>query len=270
MPEFDSPYHRLRIVENNGVRQLIFERNQQSSMHLDDAFETDIEYVGYLHLGIAVAPQAERMLVLGLGGGSFVKRAWRDYPWLHIDAVEIDPEVVEVARAYFALPDDERIRVIVEDGRAFVRLAQDPYDIIVIDAFDDDHVPRPLLTEEFMRDCIGRLTPGGVIVYNIIGAVYGPHSRPFRSVYRTAANLWRNVWVFPLGIGDAPADNTRNIIMLATDAEMTEEQLLTRIASRVDGIVTVPAFERFAEDLYRGTIRSGDVPIMSDEVRKRR
>ncbi len=264
MPDFDSAYHRLRITENNGVRQLKFERNQQSSMRLDDPFETDIEYVGYLHLTMAVAPQAARTLVVGLGGGSLVKRMWRDYPWMHIDAVEIDEEVAEVARAFFELPADPRITVTIDDGRAFVRLASEIYDIIVIDAFDDDRVPLPLLTEEFLRECQACLSPDGVIAYNFIGAVYGPHSKPFRSLHRTASNVWRNVWTFPLGQSENPDDSTRNIVMLASDAALSDDQLLDRIASRVDGIVTVPAFERFAEDFYAGKVRSGDVPILTD------
>ena len=58
MPDFDSPFHRLRVTDNDGVRLLKFERNHQSSMALDDPFETDIEYVDYLHLPLAVKPDA--------------------------------------------------------------------------------------------------------------------------------------------------------------------------------------------------------------------
>lgn len=263
--DFDSRYHRMTVTDNAGVRLLKFERNQQSSMRIDDPYETDIEYVGYLHLAVAVAPRATRALVIGLGGGSLVKRMWRDYPWVSLDAVELDPDVVRVARDAFGLPHDERIRVFVDDGRAFVERSSETYDIIVVDAFDDDHVPRPFLTEEFMRSARDRLSPGGVIAYNVIGTVYGPHSRPFRSLYKTARNVWRNVWVFPLGISEDAADKTRNIVMVGSDTEMSDDELLERIATRVDGIVTVPAFERFAEDLYRGGIRTGDVPVLSDE-----
>lgn len=264
MYECDSPFHRVRVTDNDGVRRLTFERNRQSSMRLDDSFETDIEYVAYLHLTMAITPTATRALVIGLGGASVVKRMWRDYPDMYVDAVEIDPKVVEVASTFFALPEDERIRVFVGDGREYVDLCAETYDIIIIDAFDDDRVPRPLLTEEFMRECRQCLTPGGVIAYNFIGAVYGPRSKPFRSLYRTAANVWRGVWVFPIGSANDPRDNTRNIIMLGTDAEVTQIRLLERIASRVGGRVTVPRFEYFGDDLYEGTIRSGDVPLIVD------
>jgi len=265
MPDFDSPFHRLTVTDNDGVRLLKFERNQQSSMLIDDPFETTIEYVGYLHITMAVKPDARRALVIGLGGGSVVKRMWRDYPSLSLDVAEIDGEVVEVASALFELPDDERIDVHIADGREFLTRGLDAYDIIIVDAFDDDRVPRPLLTEEFMRLAKDRLSTDGVIAWNLFGAVYGPHSRMFRSFHRTLSNVWRNVWVFPLGIAENAVDDSRNIIMLASDAQLSRDELTTRIGSRVDGMVTVPAFERFAEDLYTGGVRSGDVPLISDE-----
>ena len=268
MPDFDSPFHRLSVTDNDGVRLLKFERNQQSTMLISDPFETTIEYIGYLHITLAVKPSAARTLVIGLGGGSVVKRMWRDYPSMHLDVAEIDGEVVEVAYALFELPDDERIDVHITDGREFLTRRLDTSDIIIVDAFDDDRVPRPLLTEEFMRLAKDHLSDDGVIAWNMFGAVYGPHSRMFRSFHRTASNVWRNVWTFPLRIADNAVDDSRNIVMLASDTPLSPDELAERIASRVDGLVTVPAFERFAEDLYQGGIRTGDVPLLTDEVRR--
>lgn len=269
MYEHESAYHRLRITEANGVRQLRFERSQQSSMRLDDPYETDIHYIGYLHVTLAVKPDAARTLVIGLGGGSVVKRMWRDYPWMRVDAVEIDPDVVEVARAFFELPpDDERLRVTVGDGRAFVSACATAYDIIIVDAFDDDRVPVPLTTEEFMHECRESMSEDGVIAWNLIGAVYGPYSKPFRSFYRTVRNVWRNVWMFPMGLAGNPSEETRNIVLLASDADVSSDALRQRIMSRIDGRVTVPGFERYAEDLYCGSVRMGDVPMLVDERRR--
>ena len=265
MTEFDSAYHQLHVTDDDGVRLLRFERNHQSSMHIDDPFETDILYVGYLHITMAVKPSATRTLSIGLGGGSLVKRMWRDYPFMHIDAVELDPAVVEIAHALFALPQDPRITVIVGDGREVLAASTEIYDIITIDAFADDRVPRPLTTEEFMRSCRDHMAPDGAIAYNVFGSVYGPHSRHFRSLHRTASNVWRNVWTFPVDIATDARDLTRNIVMLASDAELSTDELQDRIADRVGGLVTVPGFERFAEDLYLGKIRTGDVPLLLDE-----
>lgn len=270
MYERQTAYHRIQVVENAAWRTMVFEHNQQSSMALDDPFETDIEYIEYFHLAMAVKPDAARTLVLGLGGGSVVKRMWRDYPAMRVDAVEIDPEVVDLAHDLFSLPDDERITVTVGDARVFVQASVDTYDIVIVDAYDDDRLPRHLSTEEFMREVRDRLAHDGAVVYNFIGYLQGGRSRAFRSLYRTATNVWRHVWVFLVGYGDNPSGSGHNIILLATDAELSEEELLARIASRVDGLVTVRAFDRFGEDLYRGSIRRGDVPVLLDEPNAKR
>ncbi len=264
MPEFDSAFHRIHVTDD-GVRRIMrFERNHQSDMFLDDPYETSIEYVDYLHLTLAVCPKAARALLVGLGGGSLAKRMWRDYPWMRIDVAELDAEVIEICRAFFELPDDERLRVVHSEGRAFIESSRDTYDIIAVDAFDDDYVPRPLVTEEFLLAARDRLTPDGVIAYNVIGSVCGERSKPFRSLHRALANVWRNVWVFPVGVSGDRADKTRNVVVLASDAELSDDELTDRIGSRVGGMVTVTAFERFAEDLYTKGIRTGDVAILTD------
>jgi len=264
----DSPYHRIHVSDANGVRSLRFEHNRQSSMYLDDPFETDIDYCGYMHLTLAVQPEAASALVIGLGGGSVVKRMWRDYPGMRLDVVELDPEIVEIARVLFAVPEDGRIRIAVEDGRAFLSRSAENYDIIVVDAFDDDRIPRPLLTEEFMRLCRDRLAPGGVVAWNVVGTVTGEYSKPFRCLHRTASNVWPRVWTFAIGRSESMPDAVHNVIVLASDAELTDEEFESRIADRVGGRVSVPGFGRFGEDLYRGSVRTGDVPILTDPLAK--
>ena len=262
-----SPFHDVNVTDYGYIRVLRFTRNRQSSMYLDAPFETDFEYPGYFHITVAVKPDAARALVIGLGGATVVKRMWRDYPAMRIDAVELDQMVVDVARRFFALPDDERIRVFTDDGRGFLETCTETYDIALIDAFDEDQVPRPLTTEEFMRTLRDRLSVDGVAAYNFIGMARGEKSKPFRSLFRTMRNVWRNVWVFVVNDG-VESDGT-NLMLFGSDAELTAGELCARIADRVGGTVTVPAFDLMAEDLFRGEIRLGDVPLILDPPRRK-
>jgi len=264
----DSVYHHIIVKDIGQLRVLQFEHNRQSSMYLDAPFDTDMEYPSYLHLPVAVIPHATRALVVGLGGGTVVKRMWRDYDDMRLDVVELDAEVVDVAREFFALPEDDRIRVFVDDGRRFLATTPETYDIVVIDAFDDDRVPRPLTTEEFLRLARDRTSPDGAIAYNFIGSLAGERSKPFRSLYRTLANVWRHVWVFHVSDGVLSADT--NIVLLASDAPLSTDDLLDRIADRVGGKVSVPAFHRFGEDLYARSIPTADVALILDEGVPRR
>lgn len=263
-----SDYHRISVIDIGYRRILQFERNRQSSMYLDDVYETDFEYPGYFHVALALRPSAVRTLVIGLGGGTVVKRMWRDYPDMRIDVVELDFEVADIAATYFALPEDPRIRVIVDEGRHFVETTSETYDIIIVDAFDDDTVPLPLRTEEFLRAARDRLREGGVIAYNVIGSLKGDRSKTFRALHRALANTWRRVWVF--NVDESIEAEGNNIVLFASDTPLTDDELCERIADRVGGRVSVPGFRTFGQHLYTGPIRSGDVRIPTDAPSGRR
>ncbi|MDP2233960.1 MAG: fused MFS/spermidine synthase [Actinomycetota bacterium] len=246
-----SAFHDINVADYDFLRVLSFGHNRQSSMYLDAPFDTDFEYPGYFHVALAIKPDAARTLAIGLGGGTVVKRMWRDYPKMRIDSVEIDPEVVEVARRFFELPQDERIRIFVDDGRRFLETRTDLYDIVIVDAFLDDVVPPALTSAEFLHTLKGRLTPDGVTVYNFMGTVHGEGSEPFRALHQTLTAQWSRVWVFV--INESTKSGAKNLILLATDAVLTTHELRARIADRVGGLVSVPAFHLFGEDLYEDT-----------------
>ncbi|TDB37915.1 MAG: methyltransferase domain-containing protein [Actinobacteria bacterium] len=257
-----SAFHHISVIDIGYRRILQFERTRQSSMYLDNPFETDFEYPGFFHVALAIRPDASRTLMIGLGGGTTAKRMWRDYPEMRIDAVELDPDVVAIAREYFELPDDPRIRVVVDDGRHFVETTSERYDIVIVDAFHDDRIPPPLTTEEFFRALRSHMTEDGVVAFNVIGSLLGDRSRLFRSLHRTLRNTFRRVWVFNADEGVDAKGN--NLVVIASDTALTTQELRERIAARVAGRVSIPGFDRFGENLYEGPIRSGDVPILSD------
>jgi spermidine synthase len=182
-----------------------------------------------------------------------------------VDTVEIDPMVIDVAKRFFQYPTDARLRTFNEDARRYVQSTNERYDIIIVDCYYADAIPSHLVTDEFFRECKAKMTPDGVLAYNVIGSVQGDSSKLFRSLYRTADGVWSRLYVFPVGIAqDHSLTTRRNIIVLATDSGVTKDLLLRRIASRVDGRVTVTGFPTFGADLYGGVIAMGDVPKLTD------
>jgi spermidine synthase len=80
--------------------------------------------------------------------------------------LEIDPDLVDVVRDEFGLPD---VEIVTGDGRVSLRgLPDNAADVIVGDAFGSRSVPWHLATREFMDDVARVLRPGGVYVANII------------------------------------------------------------------------------------------------------
>jgi spermidine synthase len=261
----DTQYHRITVTESSGVRHLRFDRSHQSAIEMSDGLTSLIRYPDYLQLPMAIDPEPKRVLVIGLGGGAVTKRYWHDYPDVMVDSVEIDPVVVDVAKRYFGLPDDPRLRVFAQDGRRYVQTTSERYDIVVIDAYYADSLPFHLTTQEFFKEVKAKMAPGGVVVYNVISALEGDDSKLFRSMYKTAGSVWESVLVFPVdtGQGDAP-EMVQNIAVLATDADVPQTEMLARIRDSVGGKVKVPGFAEMASGMYTRAVDASDVPMMTD------
>ena len=107
------------------------------------------------------------MLVIGNAGGTVARAFGELYPDVEIDGVEIDPEVSDAARRYMGLEDNPRLNVITADGRPFLELTDETYDLIVVDAYHQPYIPFYLATREFFDAVRDHLRPGGVIALNV-------------------------------------------------------------------------------------------------------
>lgn len=263
----DSQYHRIAVVEDDDSRYLRFDSSFQSGMYPDDPFRTRFRYTDYLQLAFAYKPNARRVLYVGLGGGSAPKRTWRDFPGVRIDAVELDPEVVDVAYRWFELPRDPRVNVEVEDGRRYLVAEDGPWDAIVIDAFYSDSIPFHLATREFLDLARSRLAPGGVLVANIIGAVRGSESRLFRSMLRTYRSVLPTVAVHPVAEpGDDDLTAIRNIILVAGEGAAPSKRFLRErwegVRRRSPGS---PDLDQAIAARVDDPIPTEDVPVLTDD-----
>jgi phospholipid N-methyltransferase len=253
------------VTEADNIRHLRFDASNQSAIDLADGYTSVIAYPNYMDLALAVKPDAKRVLVLGLGAGAITKRWLRDYPGVTVDSVEIDPAVIDVSKRFFALPETPRSRVFNQDARRFIQTSADTYDVVIVDCYYADSLPFHLTTSEFLGEVKQHVAPGGVVAYNVISSVDGDGSKLFRSMYRTAGGVWDHLWVFPIGYGeDGDKGQRRNIIVLATDADLTQAELVSRVKDRVGGQVKLDGFPGFARDLYTEMVPVADVPVMTD------
>ncbi len=196
-----TAFHHILVEDNRGTRTLWFDRDPQSTMSLKDPTEGAFEYTDFFHVPMILNPTADSVLFVGLGGGSGPKAFLRDYPELLVDAVEIDPKVVRVAREYFHLPEDnERLRVAVADGRAFLRRGSRQYGAIIIDAYGSGpygaYIPFHLATTEYFRIVHDRLAHGGCAVYNVMGAYGDLNDYVVTSIHATLSRVFPHVYVF--------------------------------------------------------------------------
>jgi spermidine synthase len=105
--------------------------------------------------------------VLGLGGGSIVETIREEF---HSDAkitlVEIDPEMITIAKDEFDIERFENITIVGSDAYEYIEKSQEKYDLIVVDIFILDTIP-VIFTESIFLDrlsaCLGER---GKIIYN--------------------------------------------------------------------------------------------------------
>jgi len=264
----DSLYHHILVVDQGGVRYLKFDASWQSGMDLRRPDALVFEYTHYFHLGPLLVPSAQRALFIGLGGGSVPKNFRINYPQLKMEAAEIDPEVIRVAKTYFYVEEDEYLQCIDRDGRMFLRKSDTLYDLIFLDAYQADSIPFHLSTKEFLEEVAAHLQPDGVVISNIIGAVAGPKSRLFRSMYKTYLSVFPQVHVFPVKVAGYEGDTLpRNIIVVASKkAAAPDFAALRMIAAERQEELPVPSdLVGIIDNRYTKEIPVGDVPLLTDD-----
>lgn len=167
----NSRYSGIMVTENRNHRDLYMDGDiLQSSMLFADPNGLYLEYSQAMMCALLFQSVPKRVLLVGLGGGSLVKFLLEHCPQAGIDVAEINPEVIRVAREYFLVPDSGRLRIIHAAGEAVVAeqlAAGESYDLIFLDAFDDDGPARALLEEDFLRNCRSLLAKNGVFAMNL-------------------------------------------------------------------------------------------------------
>jgi spermidine synthase len=189
-------------------------------MYLDDPIELFAEYTRDYALGSALHPKAARVLMLGGGGYSVPKwllagRSGLDGAALKLDVVELDPGMTRLARAYFQLPDDPRMRVYHEDARRFLNTNTQQYDLIFVDVFNSYYsVPFQMGTQEAAQALCRALAPGGMMIMNIISSYSGENGRLFRAIHAAMAAAFPELHSFAVN-NPEKLDGVQNIMLLA-------------------------------------------------------
>ena len=190
----DSRYNRILVYQEGFIRTLRLgvdtTARKQSSIDLKNLNRHLLEYTRLAFAGMLLNNNPQKVLIIGLGGG-VIPRAIHGYlPEAEIDVVEIDRDVVEVAKKYFFFRPDERLRVYVSDGRVFVGRQADKkprpaYDLVFLDAFNNEYIPFHMATREFLQQVAAILHPEGVVVANVFrkNLLFDSHLQTFRTVY---------------------------------------------------------------------------------------
>ncbi|MDR2179981.1 MAG: fused MFS/spermidine synthase [Synergistaceae bacterium] len=237
----DTRYNHIWVAEQtrpNGRRARYLmtaaaREGAQSIIYTDNPSELASEYTKFYDLAFYYNPGVKKILMLG-GGGYCVPRylvATRSddlrLPTFSMDVVEIDPGITSAARKYFYLQDSPALSIYHEDARSFLnRAARDPqrrgsYDAVFADVFGSWYsIPFHLTTVETAQAMSDLLTPDGVLVSNVISALYGPRSGVLHGIYSALSKVFPRVLIFPAqNANRAFVQQRQNIMVVAFKSE---------------------------------------------------
>jgi spermidine synthase len=259
--ETQTAYQELEVTELNGTRTLYLDDQRHSAMDVDDPTRHVFDYTRYFHLPYLMADDPDdidRVLFVGGGGFSGPKRFVEEYD-ATVDVVEIDPEVIRVAKEHFAVEESDQLNIHQGDGRRYLRETNRTYDLIVLDAYKRDKVPFQLTTVEFLELARDRLSTDGMLYANIISAETGPASKFYRAEYRTMSRVFPQVYTFPT-VGGSTVQNVE-VVATRSSTRLDAATLLERNERRDIGI----DLSREVRQLREEPPSTDDVPVLRDD-----
>jgi spermidine synthase len=213
----ESAYGQIKVIDlGNSKRYLLVNGTSQSVARLPE-MESDSQYIHALEWAPLLRPQARRALVIGVGAG-LLPTTWERHGGLTVDAVDIDPDIVTVAREYFGYRP--RGQVFVEDGRLFLERGGPTYDLIALDAFATESPPYQLFSREALSAMRRRLAPRGVVVINIVSLLRSPDAAAWLAAYKTLGSVFPEVRAFA---GSDPYDGLANVLLFASDGPLADD-----------------------------------------------
>jgi spermidine synthase len=164
-------YGEVVVADDGGVRSLYFGDILQSSIRLDRPGTLIEDYSRAMMCPLIFRDDPRSVLLIGLGGGSLVHFLLGAFPDCSIDVAELRKQVINAARDFFLLQvGTPNLEISHAAGEDLVRRQADrgrTYDLIIVDAFDEDGPAASLLENDFAASCLAGLNEGGIFAINL-------------------------------------------------------------------------------------------------------
>ena len=224
--DFDTSYNRAwiydRFVDDDTLRTLSNSQSERRiNLSIKEEFENHISYLNFYEIpGYYLDNISDALLI---GGGAYVYPAYigSTHPEIHLDVVEIDQELINVAKKYFGYIESNQVTNHFVDGRVFLNENQNKYDVIYLDAYrNGDAIPFQLATQEAYQKIHNSLRTDGIFLVNIIGTLEGIDSRLLHSQVKTITSVFDGIKIFPVSTENK--NKRQNIIIIATKGSIAE------------------------------------------------
>lgn len=257
--EKETPYSHLDVVDSKGTRTLYLNGLPHSAMYLNNSNDLVFTYTEMFNLAFAFNSNIQNVLFIGGGGFSTPKYFLENYPDMIIDVVEIDPDVIKVAKDYFNLKKDARLSIYNRDGRVYITNSNKKYDLIVLDAYSKTYIPFHLMTKEFFMELKKDLAPDGIVVSNIITSLLGDASDLFMAEYKTISQIFSNLYVFP-AYPNFPGAVQNVLLFVSQTSYLSKDRLVENLNN-----INMSQFINYIENYYENPIYLENAPVLTDD-----
>ncbi len=209
----------------------------QGSMRIKQPFEIELEYVQRMMAWLLFMEPAtvsgRHAMQLGLGAAAITKFCHKKLR-MRTTAIELNPQVLAVCRAWFKLPpDNATLQVVLADAAEEIRKPerQGSVDALAVDLYDHDAAAPVLDSAGFYADCRALLTEDGIMTVNL----FGRSSSYARSLDKMAEAFGREaLWAFK------PTREGNTVVLAQRTPRTLDAQALQAASERVQAYWDLP------------------------------
>jgi spermidine synthase len=233
------------LSEFDGVRYLHLGTPWvQGAMRIRKPESIELEYVQRMMAWMLLRPERDvargHAVQLGLGAATITRFTHKTMR-MRTTAVEVNPAVIGVCRAYFRLPpDDARLTVVCGDAADWVAdpCHSETVDALCVDLYDHEAAAPVLDSADFYAACRGVLADGGVMSVNLFG-----RSASFARSAATIASAFGHAADRPCAWSLKPTREGNTIVLAGKGVEPPDRETLVARAESIEQRFGLPALK---------------------------
>lgn len=156
----------ISISENEKYRWLSFNDAVQTVVCLKAPWKPILPHLSAMLLVLRYIPKPDRILELGLGGGSLQRFMRHHFPQCTITSIENNPQVISLFQQWFN-DLNQKHHIICGDAQQEIG-NHNEQQLIFIDLFSKSGSPDFVSSIDFYMDCLTALQTNGALVINLI------------------------------------------------------------------------------------------------------
>lgn len=162
--EVESSFNgKVRVIESIGKYYLDAGGLMQSGNFLVQTWSKALKKLHVTKLPV------KSVLILGLGGGSFIKVVRKYFLKAHITAIDIDPVIVDLGKKYLGLIENADTDIKITDAKNYVEQAykqKKQFDLVFVDMYQGFAIPDFVEQEAFLRKLYALKSTNGTVIFN--------------------------------------------------------------------------------------------------------